>query len=125
MKHHRNINTSHFLRVSGHKISDCVEIPCDEVSFPLELPFPKRVTTLSRLVDKSAEAAVAGNVTPRKTLARERSQNKINERYSRLFHSFLSVIFIHIIRNITKLKCLCGEHLRDNCFVLVGPACVS
>ena len=100
-------------------MSDCVEIQFDEVSFPLKSPFPKRVTTPSRLVDKRAEAAVARNVTPRKTLARERAQNKINECYSRLFCSFLSVIFIHIIRNITKLKCLCGKHLRDNCVVVV------
>ena len=42
------------------------------------------------------------------------SQNKTNERYSRLFQSFLSVISIHIIRIMTNLKCLCGEHLRDN-----------
>ena len=87
------------------------------------MAFLKRVTAPLRLVDKRAEAAVARNVTPRKTLARERAQNKINECYSRLFCSFLSVIFIHIIRNVTKLKCLCGEHLRDNCVVLVGPAC--
>ena len=123
LKHRININKSHFLRVSQYKMSDCVEIQFDEVSFPLKSPFPKRVTTPSRLVDKCAEAAVARNVTPRKTLARERAQNKINECYSRLFCSFLSVIFIHIIRNVTKLKCLCGEHLRDNCVVLVGPAC--
>ena len=82
------------------------------------MAFLKRVTAPLRLVDKRAEAAVARNVTPRKTLARERAQNKINECYSRLFCSFLSVIFIHIIRNITKLKCLCGEHPRDNLFLL-------
>ena len=70
-------------------------------------------------VDKCTLAAVARNVTPHKTLVRERPQNKINKHYSHLFQSFVSVIFIHIIRIITKLKCLCGENLWDNLFVVV------
>ena len=59
------------------------------------------------------------NVMPHKTLERERAQNEINKLYSHLFQSFVSVIFNHIITIIMKLKCLCGEHLRDNCFVVV------
>ena len=71
------------------------------------------------LVDKRAKTSVARNVTPRKTLARERAQNKIHKRYSHPFQSFVSVIFVHIIRIMTNLECLCGEHVRDNFFVAV------
>ena len=85
-------------------MSNCVEIPCDEVSLLLKSPFPKRVTVPNRLVDKCAEAAVARNVTPHKTLARERAQNKTNECYSRLFCSFFKCYIYSYHQKCHKIK---------------------
>ena len=63
-------------------MSDCVEIQLLEASLPIKwLVIADKSELSPLLLTKCAEAAVARNVTPHKTSARDRTQNKINGRY--------------------------------------------